>query len=154
MTRAVLMQWLTKAGDEKDLKEMIDIKSNILDVLEKHKKFNIAMSKSTHSGEAGETIFSRKGHSCTGHAYPQVLYHYLFALPLHTLPPLPLTLSPPSSTAPPQPLLPRPERVSIPGRGNWNRTQPLFRLSLEHFTGKGNVHDADTVRSWYSAWRY
>ena len=59
MTRVVLMQWLTKAGDEKDLKEMIDIKSNILDVLEKHKTFNIAMSKSTRSSETGETILSR-----------------------------------------------------------------------------------------------
>lgn len=41
------MQWLTKAGDERDLKEIIDIKSSILEVLEKHKKFDIAMSQST-----------------------------------------------------------------------------------------------------------
>ena len=40
----VCVQWLTKAGDERDLKDVIDIKSGILAVLEKHKKINVAMS--------------------------------------------------------------------------------------------------------------
>ena len=133
----VNVQWLTKAGDERDLKEIIDIKSNILDVLEKHKRFNIAMSQST--SEAGETVLLRKSHHFIHRPHPQILYQYLpLTFPLPPLPPPPssLILNPPYypllSTTPP-------ERVSIPGRGNGNRTQPPFRLSSEHSAGKSMV---------------
>ena len=40
----VCVQWLTKAGEESDLKEAIDIKSSILAVLHKYKRLNIASS--------------------------------------------------------------------------------------------------------------
>lgn len=44
----VYLQWLTKAGEETDLKEAIDAKSRILAALDKYKKLNIA------SGEMGK----------------------------------------------------------------------------------------------------
>ena len=40
-----VMQWLTKVGQETDLKEAIDIKSNILAALHKYKRLNIAATK-------------------------------------------------------------------------------------------------------------
>ena len=44
------MQWLTKVGEEEDLKEGIDIKSRLLEALDKYKRLNVTFRQPREKG--------------------------------------------------------------------------------------------------------